>query len=348
LKTHDVFIGNGSIKELPALLESKKIKKVLVFRGKSSFEKIKNTIDEMIKGCVVDYYLDFATNPIDDDLQKALRTISGNYDAIIAVGGGSVIDFAKLFNFKSGRKLFFIAIPTTAGSGSEATKFAVIWIKDKKYSIEDDTILPNYAIVDSQFLKNSPKYLKACSSFDAFAQSVESFWSVRSTPRSQEYAKEAMILCKENIVNYVLSDDEKTMDKMSQAAFLAGKAINISKTTAAHALSYVFTKEFNIPHGHAVALSFPKLFAANTDIPLLALNDKREIAYIERMKKSLKEILSYDYFVDVLAKIGLELNLKKLGISNVSDLVKKVNLERISNNPRIFTQAQLEGLFFND
>ncbi|MDR1952204.1 MAG: phosphonoacetaldehyde reductase [Elusimicrobiota bacterium] len=339
----------GSIKELPFVLRKiGNVKKILIFTGKKVFENFRGIIIPLLESYDIDYYSDFSTNPTDTDLQKALNKLKKDYQAIIAIGGGSVIDFAKLFNFNRGKHLFLTAVPTTAGSGSEATKFAVYWVKGKKQSVEDESILPNYAIVDSQFLTSCPKYLKACSSFDAFAQAVESFWSIRSTDESRRYAKKSIYLCKENIVDFVNSNDKKSMENMSLASFLAGKAINISKTTAAHALSYVFTIRFNIPHGHAVALSFSKLFAANTNIPIGALNDKRGLDYVNEISKELKDILSKEYFDKLFEKINLETRLKKLGINNTAELVKEVNLERMANNPRIFTQKELEDLFNND
>ncbi|MDR2708854.1 MAG: iron-containing alcohol dehydrogenase [Elusimicrobiota bacterium] len=338
------FIGKGSINKLQEVIANSK--NILIFTGNTIFEKIKDITVPLLKGKNIDFYNDFSTNPNILELQKALNSINKNYDTIIAVGGGSVIDFAKLYKYETKSNAFFIAIPTTAGSGSQATKFAVCFVDGKKKSIESDNLLPNIAIVDPQFLKDSPRYLKACCAFDALSQSIESFWSIYSTPLSRKYALASLELCKDNIVSFVNSEDEKSAYNMALAAHLSGKAINISKTTVAHALSYVFNVKYNIAHGHAVALSFARAFEANVNIAPQDLLDKRGADFYKNISNTLKSMFNKDYFRNLFMQIGLETNLTKLGIKNISDLVKEVNLERLSNNPRKFTFKELENLFF--
>ena len=103
-----------------------------------------------------------------------------DYDLFIAIGGGSVIDFAKLCKYFSKSDQTLVAIPTTAGTGSESTLFATYYENGKKASVDDSSILPNYVILDYKLLIGSPKYLKACSAIDAYCQAIESYWSLNS------------------------------------------------------------------------------------------------------------------------------------------------------------------------
>ena len=261
---------------------------------------------------------------------------------------GSVIDFAKGFRYyltphpsplpQGAREHKLIAVPTTAGTGSEATQFAVIYVDGVKKSLDDKSILPEYAIVDSQFVVKNPKYLKACTGMDAFCHAIESYWAVKSTPLSREYAKNAILVCRDNLINYVNSESEESAANMMLASNLAGKAINISRTTAAHALSYKITSEYGLPHGHAVALSIADLYNANYHINESTCIDKRGSAFVKDRINEISEMLGtndiYAYWYNLMEKIGLEYDFNKLNITDKQKLIASVNIERLKNNPK--------------
>ena len=332
------FCGSDSIENLSKIVKTKNKKKLLIFTGKKSFENIKPVIEKEIEGCDIIYYNDFSTNPKKEEIDIALKKIKPDFDMILAIGGGSVIDFAKGFRYylKTDKKL--VAIPTTAGTGSEATQFSVIYVDGVKKSLDEKSILPYYSIVDSQFVENNPKYLKACTGMDAFCHAIESYWSVKSTPLSRDYAKNAMILCRDNLVNYVNSNDKTSAENMMKAANLAGKAINISRTTAAHALSYTITSKFGLPHGHAVALSMPDLFCANLNIDEKTCIDKRGADFVKQKLNEIIEIFETKdikkYWLDLMNKIGLENDFEKLNIKDKNIIINSVNWERLKNNPK--------------
>ena len=290
------FCGLGAVKELSKIIKIEKVKKVLVFTGKKSFENIKPVVEKELNGCEIAYYNDFSVNPKKEEIDIALKKINPDFDIITAVGGGSVIDFAKGFRYylKTDKKL--VAIPTTSGTGSEATQFSVIYVDGVKTSLDDKSILPDYSIVDSEFVENNPKYLKACTAMDAFCHAIESFWSVKSTPLSREYAKQAMLLCRDNLAEYVNGKDKDFAENMMRAANLAGKAINISRTTAAHALSYTITSKYGLPHGHAVALSMADLFSSNLKINELTCIDERGTDFVIKRLNEILEILEIKDF----------------------------------------------------
>lgn len=316
------FIGRGSISNL----KKNTIGTYLMFTTSNMLQRFGKVIFSEIekeKGFIYD---EITENPKIEDIklaQNKLHTIQ--FDTLIAFGGGSVIDFAKAFRFYEEKQVKLIAIPTTAGTGSEATQFAVVYINDVKTSLDNPSILPEIVIADSQFVENAPRYLKACSSMDAYCQAIESFWALKANNQSKKYALQALKLCRDNIINAVNSNDMKANENMVRAANLSGKAINISRTTAAHALSYKITSEYAIPHGHAVALTFANLFEYNI----------QHVEDAEILCKSLgvnKENFK-EYFNNLSADIGLELNFDKLGINNIVEIAQSVDPNRLKNNP---------------
>ncbi len=329
------FVYDGAINMLPSVLKSYNTKSVLVFRGKKSFEKIKNIVQKELSGFDVFYYNDFTTNPKEEELKIAIEKIKFNYDTIAAIGGGSVIDFAKAYKYYTKTNAKLIAIPTTCATGSEATQFAVLYKEGKKISLDDKTILPDCAIVDCQFVLDNPRYLRACGALDTFCQALESFWAVGSTIESKNYAKEAIKLCKGNIISYV--NEGLNAQIMMKAANLSGKAINISRTTAAHALSYAITTKYNIPHGHSVSLSMKDLFIQNYSVNNQNCIDKRGVEYVKNTMKEILNILETDdftlYWQNLLDKLDIEYDFSKLNIIDKDFLKNAVNMERLKNNP---------------
>jgi alcohol dehydrogenase class IV len=337
-----------SIDNLHNILKEEKVNTALVFTSKSSFRLIESILRKQICCIKSIYYNDFTVNPKLHEVKQATSVlVNKNFDIIIAIGGGSVIDFAKLFKFyiKSSKKL--IAIPTTIGTGSEVTKFAVLYVNGEKVSVEDEKILPDYSIVDSQFARSIPTYVKGCGALDAYCQAIESYWSVKSTAESIVYAQRAIQLCKENIAGYVNSLEPQYSERMSLASNLSGKAINISKTTAAHAISYKITSLYGIPHGHAVSLSIAGLMRLNLHTNSQNCNDIRGNQFVMSQMVKLYNLIeiydAYEYFNKLFEDIGIEQNLNKLGITDVDVIVKSVNKDRLKNNPRVLSYEELKN-----
>ena len=184
---------------------------------------------------------------------------------------------------------------------------------------------------------------------DAYCQAIESFWSVKSTDLSRKYAKKAIQLCRENIVDFVNTEDEKASLNMALASNLAGKAINISRTTASHALSYKITTKYGIPHGHAVALTIKNLIKKNLELNC-EINDTRGKEYLSGIFNELKNLFDEDideYFNNLFKNIELEMNFEKLNIKDTNELAISANLDRMKNNPLKLSQDDLLDLFKN-
>ena len=147
----------------------------------------------------------------------------------------------------------FLAMPTTAGTGSEATRYAVIYYDGKKQSVTSESFIPEAVLMDPNTLVTLPLYQKKATMMDALCHAIESYWSVNSTKTSREYSREAIRLVLEHMDGY-LSNNEEDNAGMLRAAHMAGKAINITQTTAGHAMCYKITSLFRVAHGHAAIL----------------------------------------------------------------------------------------------
>jgi len=309
-----------------------------------------------------------------DDILEGLRMFENDCDLVIAVGGGSVIDTAKLINIfsaqsrepieylmknrkvdKNGKPL--IAVPTTAGSGSEATHFAVVYVNGVKYSLAHDFLLPTYAIIDPKLAMSMPKNIAANSGMDAFCQAIESYWSINSTEESKSYSERAIKLVLENFVESVNSPSLNSRKAMMQAANLAGKAINIAKTTAPHALSYDITSRFGVPHGQAVALTVGSILEYNAEVTDEDCNDERGVSYVVNTLHGLCSLLGcFNHnevrrmIEDIIKNVGLETELETLGISEerLNEIVDNVNYERLKNNPRNLSDKDILKTLLSD
>jgi alcohol dehydrogenase class IV len=192
-------------------------------------------------------------------------------DRVIAVGGGGIIDLAKAGHHVAQLDAPLVAIPTTAGSGSEATPYASITVEDddtgaskRKVSLCDASLVPKIVCLEPELLKSVPKEQRAFSGMDVVVQSVESYWSRFQTDASSAYSLESIRLWTRSFAHY-LEGDFSSSRSMQMAAFLAGQAIAITPTTACHAVSYPLTTDFGIPHGWAVALLFARMIRWNSD-----------------------------------------------------------------------------------
>lgn len=259
------IIYNGIQHLTEAITDSQKI--MLVCDASYPYLSIKPQVDDILCDAVV--FNDFASNPLYEQVCKGVTLFNAEHcNAIVAVGGGSAIDVAKcikLYCKMSKDTLFLdqpyentgvklIAIPTTAGTGSESTRYAVIYYEGKKQSVTHDSIIPDVAILEPSVLKTLPLYQKKCTMLDALCQGIESWWSVNSTEESKIISKKAVKLIMANWWAYIFDNDEEAASRIMTAANLAGQAICITQTTAAHAFSYKVTSLYGLPHGHAVAV----------------------------------------------------------------------------------------------
>lgn len=281
-------------------------------------------------------FSDFHSNPTYESVMLGVSKFKEqDFDMIISIGGGSSIDVGKCIKFYADINILFTAIPTTAGSGSESTKFAVIYKDGEKKSIEDKSLLPNTVIFDSKCLDTLPYYQRCSSLLDALCHSIESFLSVNSTNESRNYSRKALKMILDNMDKY-LKNDSIGNKNMLKAANIAGRAINITKTTAAHAMCYKLTSLYNISHGHSAFLCLTKLYSYMLN-NLNRCIDKRGVKYLEGVFEEIKNTFKCQSQDEVIKKLE---NIKSLTCLNIKVkkedyeiLCKSVNKERLSNNP---------------
>ena len=274
-------IVNG-IAQLPAILTEVGCERLfLVVDSSYPFLNIKDAVEALpVRERVI--FSDFTPNPLYEQVCSGIELLKeSNCDTILAVGGGSAMDVAKCIKLAvlakegnaaiipplvstrvdcDGKKLPFIAVPTTAGTGSESTHNAVMYYEGAKQTVTNDGVLPDYAVLEPSVLKTLPLYQKKCTMMDALCQGIESWWSVNSTEESYEYSRKTIELIMSNWRKYIFENDDEAAKQIMLAANYGGRAINITQTTAAHAFSYKITSLYGLPHGHAVAVCLPEIW----------------------------------------------------------------------------------------
>lgn len=338
-------------------------KRIFVVSGKESYELsgAKEKLEDVLEGTENLRHFGFEENPKLKDATEGKKIITEfNPDLIIAVGGGSVIDMAKLLSIlpddeSEAEQMIraeinvpdklapMIAIPTTSGSGSEATHFAVVYINDVKYSLAAKSLIPEYVILDSELTYSMTPYQTAVSGMDAFCQAIESFWAKGATIESRNFASKAIQILLSNLEGAVIHPDSAIREEMMKGAHLAGKAINISKTTAPHALSYSLSTVCGIPHGHAVALTMGEFILHNSRSTGIQLKGRMEDLFT--LLGCENACQSRDKFLSIMMNIGLETKLSEVVSSfnkkDIPHLVNSVNEERLGNHPIQVTKKDL-------
>ena len=290
-------------------------------------------------------FSDFASNPLEESVLKGVDLFTKEAcDTLVAVGGGSSIDVAKCIKlYAKAPETKLIAIPTTAGTGSESTRFAVIYAQGKKQSITDDCIVPDFAILEPSVLESLPLYQKKCTMMDALCQGLESWWSVNSTDASRTISRRAVQMILSNWHEYLASGGTHLSGGVAmEAANLAGQAICITQTTAPHAFSYKLTSMYGLPHGHAVAICLPEIWdfmLANIE----KCSDPRGAQYLQGVFEEISQLITPEGFRALLAE--LELTAPSAAEGDIAILAASVNPIRLANNPVPISQQEAGEIY---
>lgn len=352
--------------ELDNYLEENKISRIfLVCDNAIKFLKIKYYFEnlEKRKGISVILFDNFKPNPLYESVVEGVALFrKEKCDLIIAVGGGSAIDVAKCiklyFNMDSSCNYLkqeiitndtkLLAIPTTAGTGSEATRYAVIYYRGEKQSISDYSCIPSAVLMDPSALESLPEYHKKSTMMDALCHAIESFWSINSTDESKSYSKKAIQGVLANREGYLMNTSSGNMG-MLYAANVAGKAINITQTTAGHAMSYKMTSLYGISHGHAASMCVLSLWQYMIE-HMEKCTDPRGVKYLENTFKDIATAMScttVEKALDMFRKIqsGLLLEVPVPAPDDYDILVASVNPVRLKNNPIELDKAAINNLY---
>lgn len=372
-KMSQEYFGQGATEYVRSILAQEKPRRIFIVRGKNSYQRsqAEEKLGPLLKKYAVTSFSDFSANARIEDVEKGITLFREHQcDFMIAVGGGSALDLAKGIALLTdhpekaenyvlkkaalhSRMIPLLAIPTTAGTGSEATHFAAIYINKTKHSLAHPSLIPDYAIIDPSLTFSLPSYQTACTGMDALSQAIESYWSIHSTDKSKQYARQALALALTHLEKAVNNPDPESRIAMAKAAHLAGKAINISFTTACHAISYPFTSYFKVPHGHAVALTLAEMVTYNAARGAEDCQDKRGPTYVQQMFEEIYLLFGVSSAPQVqqrleklMDQLHLSRKLRQLGItiSGMEQIIKNVNPERMTNNPRKITEQNLRSI----
>ncbi len=334
-----VIEGNGSVAKIPAELRKKKKTHPLIVTGPHIAASLlhKGLTDALEKeGFSYSVFSDVCANPTFEVVEKAFYVYrKDGCDSIIAFGGGSPLDCAKAVGVKAAhpkkdlskfkhvlsvrsKTPFFVAVPTTAGTGSEATVCAVI-VNEKtkdKFSINDPVLIPNVAVLDDSLLANLPQKIIASTGMDALTHAIESYIGKASTKKSKEYALRAIKLIADNLYSfYCDAGKEEARANMQKAAYLAGVSFTRAYVGYVHALAHALGGYYNVSHGLANAILLPivleaygdsvydRLSEINDDLRLIdPLSPKKEkaeavIAWIKEMNGKMNIPAKFDHLI---------------------------------------------------
>ncbi|SCI76161.1 Alcohol dehydrogenase [uncultured Flavonifractor sp.] len=372
----EIFSGEDALENLKTILLANGVKKAAVFtdKGIQSAGLLDFPMDRIRAAGVESVILDdLPPEPTYSQVQALADayTASGA-DFIIAVGGGSVMDTAKLSSILStgeytmqdlldtpslGRKhVKTLMIPTTAGTGAEATPNAIVAVPEKelKVGIVNGQMVADYVILDAVMIKKLPRKIAAATGVDALCHAIECWTSNKSNPFSDLFAMEALDL----ILNHIepACDDSEAMDaknKMQIASFLAGVAIAASGTTAVHALSYPLGGKYHIAHGVSNAILLVPVMKFNEPV----CREKFAQAYdrcvhgahtCETAEK--KSAYMIQWMEEIVKHLEIPASLKEFGVptEDLEDLVKSgMEVTRLlANNMREVTPDDARSIYW--
>jgi alcohol dehydrogenase len=320
----NVFAGPDAMQNLHTILKDG-VTKITIFTGENIYKL--GLLDEVIRMIETnDIEYDILSNiPAEPSYLQAQEVIDQfkalNSDLIIGAGGGSVMDIAKLASVLADndytvkdllenpllakKQVPSLMIPTTAGTGSEATPNSIVGVpeKDLKVGIVNSELIADHVILDSSMIKSLPKPIAAATGIDALAHAIECFTSKKANPISDTFALEALDLILNNIIEACTNPDAlEAKQNMLLGSFYAGVAITSSGTNAVHALSYPLGGKYHIAHGVSNAILLAPVMQFNEPV----IKDLLAKAYDRVVKEPNNELAVEEkskYIIDLLEDI---------------------------------------------
>lgn len=365
-----IQFGKGSIQSLPGCIRKLGGEKILLISDRGleragAVDQVKNILDkEGLSHCE---FLDVLPNPTIETVNEAVVAFAeSKADVIVALGGGSPMDVAKavavlakhggsITDYEGAHKvpgkiIPMIAIPTTAGTGSEVTAFAVITDTSRNYKLTvfSYELIPTYALLDLELIVSLPATIASSTGMDALTHAIEAYLSKAASPFSDAMAEKAMQLIGRNIRRFVADrSDEEAAGNMMMASTFAGIAFAWARLGNVHAMAHPLGGFYNVPHGIANAILLPHVLEYNAISDLgkyekiyHSLKDKRVEAFdpmmlVSEIRKMLKDLR----IPENLSMVGVT---KEYISEMAEDAMKSGN---IAVNPRQSTKQDLEVLY---
>ena len=374
----NVYFGAGKLEEL------RKLDCKRVFIVTDPFMVTSGTINkvtENLEAANIEFaiFSDIVPDPPLEIVSKGIKKMDEfNPEAVIALGGGSAIDAAKaIIYFRSliskglnqgveHKKVVFIAIPTTSGTGSEVTAFSVITDKkhNVKYPLVEESMVPDMAILDANLVKTVPNFITADTGMDVLTHAIEAYVSTEHSDFSDALAEKAIKL----VFNYLEKaykngEDLEAREKMHNASCIAGMAFTNASLGINHSMAHILGGRFHIPHGKANAILLPYVIEYNADLSFNNRNEYSDTAkrYAEIAKflnltssNNVREgVKALVRAINSLRKsLGIPSSIKEVNISkkdfedNIEDLSKiALNDGCTATSPRKPTVEELNILF---
>lgn len=376
---NQIVLGKKNLKEeLKSFFQEHSFRRIFLVAG-SSFPKlpIGEGLQELFSELGISFYhfSDFRPNPRLEEVEEGIKAFSAFHgDSILAVGGGSALDTAKCIKLFTGlskdrsyleqeyreNDIPLVVHPTTAGTGSESTPFAVIYQDGEKCSVEHESIYPKYRIEDARSLRSLPMYQKKVTLLDALSHAMEAIWSKYSNEDSRAYGQKAISLILTNYKAYLSLENEnnakaqgkapsaeepskQVLESIAEAANLAGKAIAVTRTTAGHALSYKLGSLYQLPHGLATAMVNRALY------PFMCreksrMTDPENLLFLAKCFSAETEEEGAKRYREILEDLEI-LPCLSVKEGDLENLVVAVNPERLSNHPIALREEDIRLLY---
>ncbi len=367
----EIIFGSGSLNRLPELLKKQNAARVLLISGPhlNKMGVVGRLRDSIVSaGAACETFTDVEANPSMETVEKAAAAYRAfGADAIVAIGGGSPMDVAKAVGVVvtyggsiaqyegvgtvPGPIVPLIAIPTTAGTGSEVTTFSVITDHSRNYklTVGSQYLIPRCALLDPELLTTTPAGVAAACGMDALVHALEAYLSRAASPFSDAMAEKALALIGRSLRAFVAdrANLEAASDMLAGSLF-AGIAFSWARLGNVHAMAHPLGGFFNVPHGLANAILLPVV----VDYNAIADHDGKYETIYRAVAASPKAEFSQEMLADELrrlaARIGIPATLAEVGVDAAkipemaADAMKSGN---IYVNPRTSTQKDIEQLY---
>lgn len=368
-----IKFGADCIRHINTYLKNFNVNKIALIVDKSLMELgIIDKIVSNIKDYSVGIFSDVEPYPSFEKIEKALKFVKdSNYELVIGIGGGSAIDVAKIVavlankpgyvedyifddsyrsnpNKKTKREITkpgipFVAVPTTAGTGSEVVMWSVIWDipKKTKQSLSHPFMFSSLVIIDPCLTLTLPGKVLASAGIDTFCHAVEAYWSLNENPITLAHSLEAIRLIFSNLEKSYCENDIKYRVNMSKASLLAGLSLSSAKTNSSHSMGYSLTQYFNVPHGEASAMFLPALFEFNFD----AMGEKAKI--LSKLLDIKSGLDGKNKIRKMMENIGLSIRLRDIGVkkTDFDFIIEKGYIPfRMEDNPRPISKSDINEI----
>ncbi|HLS35821.1 MAG TPA: iron-containing alcohol dehydrogenase [Bacillota bacterium] len=368
-----LLTGKNSLLNVPVLLQEIRVKQVLIVTDEAIYSL--GLIDELLRRLKQDkiqvsLYSKTVPNPTITNVEEALHMYKQNHcQAVIAIGGGSPIDCAKAIcarvarpnktieDMKGVLKVRkeippLIAIPTTAGTGSEATLASVISNEEtkEKYALMDHALIPQYAVHDPMLLVNLPPYITAITGIDTLTHAIEAYIGKSNTKETKQLSEEVVkLVFKYLYVSYQDGENIEARERMLEAAYKGGVAFSRAYVGNIHAIAHTLSGFYDTPHGLANAVILPYVLEYYGDVVHRQLAKLADLIEITASQDTAAE--KANKFIQVIRQLNDSMDIPRkitdIQEEDIPTMIKRALDEAnpLYPVPKIFTEEDMKNIY---